>query len=251
MWDSDFFGIRIGRVVTNRLSCAIMDATNRWCALNAVDCLYFLADANDAQTIRLAEDFGFNLVDMRMTLARRILSEEPMPTAPEGAIIRLALPSDLKFLRAIARCGHRDSRFYFDNRFPAERCDSLYETWIEKSCAGRSAAVFVAELRETPVGYVTCNRVDPATGQIGLLGVDSSAQGKGLGSVLINTAIGWFRRQGLNRALVVTQGRNVRAQVCYQRCGFLTQSVQLWYHRWFHGSAERRGPVASDSSGAQ
>ena len=83
-WDSDFFGIRIGRVRTNHLSPAILDATNRWCAANAVDCLYFLADPNDAQTIRLAAQFGFNLVDIRMTLARRILSEEQTATAPEG-----------------------------------------------------------------------------------------------------------------------------------------------------------------------
>jgi hypothetical protein len=32
---------------------------------------------------------------------------------------------------------------------------------------------------------------------------------------------------------VVTQGRNSKAQRLYERCGFLTRSVQLWYHRWF------------------
>ena len=250
-WDSAFFNVRIGRVLTNRLSSTIVDGMSRWCALNAIDCLYFLADANDADTIHLAEGFGFHLVDIRMTLVRRILSEEAMPAAPEGSILRPAVPSDLDFLRAIARGSHRDSRFYFDKRFPVERCDSLYETWIQKSCAGSSAAVLVAELRGTPVGYITCNLVDPATGQIGLLAVGPSAQGLGLGNILVNTAVAWFRRQGLGRILVVTQGRNVRAQVCYQRCGFFTQTVQLWYHRWFHGGAERRGPVASDSAGTK
>ncbi len=250
-WDSDFFGVRIGRLLTNRLSRAMVEAADQWCAANAIDCLYFLADTTDAQTLRLAEDSGFNLVDIRMTPARRIRAEEPLPDAPASSLIRPALPSDLESLRAIARCSHRDSRFYFDDRFSADRCDSLYETWIEKSCAGRSAAVFVAELRGTPVGYVTCDRVDSATGQIGLLAVGSSAQGLGLGSILVKTAIGWFRRQGFKGARVVTQGRNARAQVCYQRCGFFTQSVQLWYHRWFPGSAGWRGAVAPGSPGAQ
>jgi hypothetical protein len=31
----------------------------------------------------------------------------------------------------------------------------------------------------------------------------------------------------------VTQGRNIPAQRTYQRCGFQTAAVQLWYHRWF------------------
>ncbi len=229
----------------------MVEAADYWCAANAIDCLYFLADATDAQTLRLAEDSGFNLVDIRMTLARRIKAEEPLPDAPASSLIRPALPSDLESLRAIARCSHRDSRFYFDTRFPVEKCDLLYDTWLEKSCAGQSAAVLVAELRGTPSGYITCNRVDSVTGQIGLFAVGPTAQGLGLGPRLVDTAIDWFRRHGVSDVRVVTQGRNVRAQVCYQRCGFLTQTVQLWYHRWLRGDAERRGPSAPHFSGAR
>ena len=32
---------------------------------------------------------------------------------------------------------------------------------------------------------------------------------------------------------VVTQGRNIAGQRLYQRCGFLTRSVELWYHKWY------------------
>lgn len=245
-WDSEFFGVGIGRVRTKHLSSAILEATDRWCAANAIDCLYFLGEANDAPSIRCAEDFGFELVDIRLTLARRILPEEEVAAIPQDSAIRLVLPTDLDPLRAIARSSYHDSRFYFDGRFPVEKCDSLYETWLEKSCASRSGVVLVAEWQGSPAGYVTCDRVGVATGQIGLLGVASSAQGVGLGRALISSAIGWFRRQGFNRAQVVTQGRNVRAQVSYQRGGFFTQSVQLWYHRWFDGSFKGHGPIVSD-----
>jgi dTDP-4-amino-4,6-dideoxy-D-galactose acyltransferase len=237
-WDSDFFGIEIGRVRTKHLSPAILEATDRWCAASAIDCLYFLAEANDALSIRCAEHFGFELVDIRTTLARRIGPEEEMVRVPQGATIRLALPTDLEPLRAIARSSYHDSRFYFDGRFPVEKCDRLYETWLEKSCADRSGVVLVAEWQGRPAGYVTCDRVDVATGQIGLIA--SSVQGVGLGTALVSSAIGWFRHQGFNRAQVVTQGRNVGAQVLYQHCGFVTQSVELWYHRWFDGSCKRR-----------
>jgi len=239
-WDSEFFGIRIGRLRTNHLSSAIAEATDRWCAANAIDCLYFLAETNDQATIRHAETFGFELVDIRLTLARSILPEQEMAVIPQGSTIRLALPSDLEPLRVIARSSYHDSRFYFDGRFPVEKCDSLYETWLEQSCAARSGVVLVAEWQGNPAGFVTCDSVDAVTGKIGLLGVGSSAQGVGLGRALVGSATDWFRQQGFHRAQVVTQGRNVRAQAVYQRCGFVTQSVQLWYHRWFdedsHGS---------------
>jgi dTDP-4-amino-4,6-dideoxy-D-galactose acyltransferase len=37
-----------------------------------------------------------------------------------------------------------------------------------------------------------------------------------------------------------TQGRNIVMQRLFQKCGFVTRSVELWYHRWAarqpHGS---------------
>lgn len=234
-WDSEFFGIGIGRLRTTKLSPAIIEATDRWCAANAIDCLYFLAEASDAPSIRCAEGSGFALVDIRLTLTRRIPLLEEAAGVPQGSTIRSVQPTDLDLLRAIARDSYRDSRFYFDGHFPVETCDRLYETWLEKSCRDSAGVVLVAEWQGHPAGYVTCEKVDVTTGQIGLLGVDSSAQGVGLGRALVGAAISWFRSQAFNRAQVVTQGRNVRAQAVYQQCGFLSQSVQLWYHRWFNG----------------
>jgi ribosomal protein S18 acetylase RimI-like enzyme len=54
-----------------------------------------------------------------------------------------------------------------------------------------------------------------------------------LGRQLIDSSLEYFRQNGVERATVVTQGRNVDSHRLYERCGFLTQSVQLWYHCWF------------------
>jgi ribosomal protein S18 acetylase RimI-like enzyme len=64
------------------------------------------------------------------------------------------------------------------------------------------------------------------------VGLAPEAQGRGLGRQLIQAAIGFFERQAATRITVVTQGRNVRAQRLYQRCGFVTESLLLWYHWW-------------------
>lgn len=245
-WDSEFFGFEIGRVRTRSLSPEVVEAVDRWSVANGIACLYFLGDANDSVSIRCAEDYDFRLVDIRTTLARPISGdEEPVPV-PDGATIRLAVPTDLDPLKAIARSSYHDSRFYFDGRFPVEKCDRLYEIWLEKSFADPTSAVIVAEWRGNPSGYVTCDRVDAETGQIGLIA--ASVPGAGLGTTLARSANEWFRSQGFIKAQVVTQGRNVRAQAMYQRSGFLTRSVELWYHRWFGGGDTDSADSAGNSA---
>jgi dTDP-4-amino-4,6-dideoxy-D-galactose acyltransferase len=239
-WDSRFFGHRIARVTTSRFDHDLVARILAWCDSHAIECLYFLADSADAATVRLAEDHRFRLVDVRLTLGRPLADGVEAGGTATGALIRPAGPTDVPALRAIARVSHRDSRFYHDGTFTAAQCDALYETWIEKSCSGYADAVLVAELDGRPVGYVSCHRREAGVGQIGLFAVAPETRGKGLGGCLLTHALRWFAAQGLREATVVTQGRNVSAQQLYQRGGFLTRSVKLWYHRWF--SAVDAGP---------
>ena len=127
---------------------------------------------------------------------------------------------------------HRDSRFYCDEHFPESLCDALYETWIERSASGYADLVLVAERNDEPVGYLSCHLSASGPARIGLFAVAQSAHGLGLGKQLIVEALRWFAEHSASGVTVVTQGRNVRAQRLYQRCGFMTRSVELWYHHW-------------------
>jgi dTDP-4-amino-4,6-dideoxy-D-galactose acyltransferase len=235
-WDSSFWGRRIARATLRRLEPETLASLLSSCDAQSIDCLYFLADADDAATVRLAEANQFRFVDIRLTLERRL--DEMLAVQPgldSRQPVRLAAPEDVPALRSIARASYLDSRFYFDAGFPASQCDLLYETWIEKSCQGYADAVLVAEHLGQAAGYVSCHLSDEATGEIGLVGVGAGAQGLGLGQHLVEAALDWFARRGMRRVTVVTQGRNCKAQRLYQKCGFKTQSVRLWYHRWFTG----------------
>ena len=223
-WDSAFFGISIGQLDTHRLTVAEADAAVAWARGEGLGCLYFLADSDDAQTVRAAESHGFALVDVRVTLRRNA-----EVTGPADPRIRAAREDDIPALETIASVSHRDARFYFDGRFPVERCDQLYATWIANSCRGFAQAVFVAEIDGTPAGYITCHR-DGTKGSIGLLAVAEASGGSGLGPALVGAAIAWFAQAGCTNVTVVTQGRNVRAQRTYERCGFVVDSLRLWYH---------------------
>lgn len=229
-WDSSFFGLRIGRLTVARLAPRSLSEALEWCRSHDIDCLYFLADSNHRETVQLAESSSFRLVDIRLTLRLSSFPAETNASADYG--VRLFAEADLDSLKAIARQSHSDSRFYFDGGFPKERCEALFETWIERSCRGWAQAVFVAELDGKAAGYCTCH-IDGGVGSIGLAALAAHAQGRSLGRHLIAATISYARQQGISELKVVTQGRNVRAQQLYQKCGFVTDSVMLWYHKWF------------------
>jgi dTDP-4-amino-4,6-dideoxy-D-galactose acyltransferase len=223
-WDSAFFAVRIARVAEagGDFSC---DAVEAWCREHGVDCLYYLADAAIEDPALVAR--GFVPVDVRLTL------EMPLDAGLDRAAesVRPARAEDLPALREIAAISHSASRFFADPRFRT-RAPALYETWIEKSLQGMADAVLVADTG-APVGYITCNRHDDGTGQIGLFAVAASAQGRGLGGALVRGALSWLGRGGCHTARVVAQGGNTRAVAAYERSGFRPLRSQRWYHRWF------------------
>jgi len=231
-WDSEFFGKCIARLPENRVDSPKMRDTLLWCAANRVDCLYFLCDPGDAESLRLAEAHRFSFVDIRLTLEARIPLADAEDDFMAGTGLRSAAPDDISVLRDIARVSHKDSRFYFDPHFERERCGDLYALWIEKSCTGWADVVLISCLDRQPVAYISCHRESDSRGRIGLVGVAPIAQKHGLGNQLVRGALRWFSAHDINEVSVVTQGRNVNAQRLYQRCGFMTKTVGIWFHRW-------------------
>lgn len=231
-WDSSFFGRRIGRITGPRLTRIAADRAREWVGRESIECLYYLADSADAESVRAAEDVGFRLVDVRVTLSRALAPDEWSPTDTPPDEIGPFTPEDVPALRSIARTSHRDTRFYYDPHFPRERCDALYERWIEKSCAGHADAVLVARAQGHPVGYVACHLGPDDTGQIGLIALDATTRGQGLGERLVRASLCWFAGNEARRTTVATQGRNIHGLRLYEKLGFRTDSVQLWYHLW-------------------
>jgi dTDP-4-amino-4,6-dideoxy-D-galactose acyltransferase len=229
-WDSHFFGFGIASVNADNLDPKSVAGLAAWCKGHSISCLYLLLDSSDTAKVRLAEQNHFHMVDIRMTLVNERMRAA---TLQMDDTVRLAEPDDVPALKEIAGVSHQDSRFYSDPGFPVHLADELYRTWIEKSCGGYADCVLVAEHEGRPAGYISCHIDAPDTGRIGLLAVGPDAQGRGIGSKLVDSALHWFAGKGLEKVTVVTQGRNIAAQRLYQRRGFTTQSVQIWYHRWF------------------
>jgi dTDP-4-amino-4,6-dideoxy-D-galactose acyltransferase len=220
--------MRIGRVLPTRGGADLLREALTWAKQQSLDCMYLLVDSNDAAMIRLAGEFGWRIVDVRVTLGT-VASK-----AKRHVPVRPAKPEDVPYLRQIAMTSHKDSRFYADGNFPTTACDQLFAIWIERSVLDPvfAGAVFVPELEESkPAGYITC-AMKQGVGEIGLIAVAPQMRGRGLGTGLLAQAATWSSEQGAQRISVVTQGCNIPALRMYERYGFSADSLQLWFHWW-------------------
>lgn len=228
-WDSEFFGFRVARVNAQTITDASARVIDNFCKQNAVRLLYFLARSDVPETTSAAAHAGFNLVDIRLTFERSNL-----PTGELPQDIRPVNPNDYAALEEIAATAHTDTRFYFDGHMLRQKCDDLYRRWIRRSCEGWAQMIFVTGPAGSPTGYVTCHANRETTGgSIGLIAVRASSRRTGLAGKLVTASLTWFAQQGLKTATVVTPGRNISAQRLYQRHQFVTQSLELYYHKWY------------------
>lgn len=228
-WDSQFFGRRIARIERDRLDAQSLNQALTWCGEQGIECLYFLCSPEDDGSVALVEATGFHLVDIRVELNWKA----QQPTASPTFAVREFQEADLVELQRIASQAYANTRFSYDNRFPADRVAELYKEWLTGSCRNPSHKVFVVAIESTIAGFITCQFDNTDVGRVGLLGLSDNAQGKGYGLQLVQTAQQFFSRSGVRQVRVVTQGRNIAAQRLYQSCDFRICKVGLWYHKWF------------------
>jgi dTDP-4-amino-4,6-dideoxy-D-galactose acyltransferase len=233
-WDSTFFGCRIARFRGARCTPDDAVAIVTECAAGAIDCVYILVTASDTESLATVQRTRAYLADIRVTFGAETGEISSEDSIPDTAVrVRVADGSDIPALRQIATFSHLDTRFYADRHFAAERCDQLYQLWIEKSCQGYADAVFVAEDNGgQPAGYVTCHRGGAQPGRIGLFAVREDMRGRGVGRGLLRAALRWFAANGAASMTVATQLRNLRALQFYGRAGLVIVAVELWFHLW-------------------
>lgn len=243
-WDTEFFGFRIARVISHHLTEQLLEEILAWCASHTIECLYFLANADDPTTIRIAEDCGFRLVEIRLIMERWLTDWNPetRPKASKEITIRHARAEDIPTLQEIAKTSYPDSRFYFDPCFTETQWREYYATWIRKSCEGGAELALVAELNGKVVGYITgkLEAQNRKHAQYELTGVKPEVRGSGIGQELFRSGLDWFARAGVEYVWLATQGRNIATQRMVQRNGFITRSCQLYYHKWFSPCKNQR-----------
>lgn len=232
-WDSDYFGFPVALVKTPTITPADQEIIEQFVAREKITLLQYLCNCHDRQSVLTAEAAGYSFVDIRYTLKRIIASDCPPVDAGAYRFARGTV-ADIQALREIAKDAYRDSRYYFDSHFDRQKIVDFFQEWAEKGVRG-TLEDYASVLYDghIPIAFCTIKKLAPQEAKIGLFGVDSSRRGAGIGTLLLRSVLHQLQNEGCSSVVVVTQGRNYPAQRLYQKCGFVTDKMELWYHKWY------------------
>lgn len=232
-WDSKFWGFPVAYVSSKHLTENIIYRIEEVIKRDKFRLVEYLCNCHDSRSVRTAEKYGFHFADIRLSFEKN-LDKEGNVLLPANVVFAKAKEKDVPRLKEISGGLYRDSRYFFDANFDRSKVRQFYQCWIERAVLGKfDDACYCLYEDGLPLGFcsVKYNFVSK-TANIGLFGVSSKYQGKGMGKLLLNMLFDKLKGKGINKVFVVTQGRNYAAQRLYQSAGFRTQATELWYHKW-------------------
>ena len=122
--------------------------------------------------------------------------------------------------------------------------DAVYQTFypecwqisqrkaVEEVCAAEDTHVWVAVENDLPTGFVAVKlHSEDSMGEIYMLAVDPSGQGRGIGSALTQFALDWMKEAGMAIAMVETGGDpgHAPARHTYEKSGFKLFPVARYF----------------------
>jgi dTDP-4-amino-4,6-dideoxy-D-galactose acyltransferase len=229
-WDSNFFGISVGLIDTRKSPRYNLQKWNEIIKKSNYDLIYIFCD--DKYPIEEVTYFisGALYVDGKTTFVKNIRGY----IANEKSLIEIQSVSYLNDqLYQIAVQIGEYSRFAKDKGFSPGIYENLYKTWLQKSvdriiCDEVFAWV---DPEQGELGLITVASKNGCV-DIGLIGVDKDARGKGIASKLLLKAEGYAAERGFKRLQVVTQKQNIPACRLYEKSGFYIVSVVNVFHLW-------------------
>lgn len=226
-WDSDFFGKKIGKIdFTNNGTFLVENLEKAF--KQQYDLVYVFGNKNTDIPNEILAKFNGKLVDRKITYTAQIkdLRTKTIVKIKEFREQNGCQLYDLAYLSGT------HSRFKLDKGLGIENFKHLYREWIDKSVSHQIAKkVFVYEDSGKIKGMITLG-VKEKTANIGLIAVDESLQGKGVGISLIDACVQYCKAENILTLDVPTQLENTQACKFYEKCGFREKSVQNIYHFW-------------------
>lgn len=109
---------------------------------------------------------------------------------------------------------------------------------LAESLNRSDAELFVAQINDSPVGYLAVSQDWNNYALIEDFAVDAFYRGSGVGRLMMGSAKKWSRERGLAGLRLETQSINVAACRFYERYGFLLGGHDRYLYRGLHSSSQ-------------
>lgn len=232
-WDSDFFGIRVARILPLSLRTNQLKSILEKLRHENVTLAYWASDSGDPESEAAGHTLGGFLADRKVTylLDLRELDESSIKNDQRVEVYESATPTH--DLEQLAVQSGEYSRFNLDPRISRERFEEMYRLWIRSSVAKKraEAVMVIRETMNRTVGMVTLGHQN-GKGDIGLIAVDAGSRGKGYGRALVASSLMYFLSKGDIQSQVVTQRQNVAACGLYESFGYRESKCENLFHFW-------------------
>lgn len=216
-WDSCFFNKKIG----------LLDLSNDYHfseIQNDFDLIYVVSDKDIAIT-----DYKESYSENKIVFSKKIVQKNE---STDETIFSELEDSPRKDIYELAFESGKFSRFKLDANFSQTEFENLYKKWVDNSFTKEFAdAVLVYKEQNKVLGFVSY-KVWDIHATIGLIGVCSSHQGRGIGRKLLASVENELVNRGVKELRIPTQLQNEGACAFYTKMGYEIIEKKCIKHFW-------------------
>lgn len=229
-WDSKFYGFPIARLDVRDEKDFNLAALIDQFADSEYKLVYLIDHSLklDLKKVSDHEQHTIELVDKKV-IYKKSLDSISYSDVMQDIRVERFMHSELEQL---ALASGIYSRFKLDKRFSQSKFEEMYLTWLQKSLTGEMAnVVFGSYDSERITGFVTL-KIKDRLGSIGLIAVNQSYRGKGIGTKLLKAAEIFAMENKTHEIHVATQMDNITACKFYELNGYTVHTIENIYHIW-------------------
>jgi dTDP-4-amino-4,6-dideoxy-D-galactose acyltransferase len=228
-WDSEFFGYPVGILsYSDELTPSFL---HRLITTSSYRLVYaFVAPGDSVANATLQKAGGF-WSDTKIVYTKK----STLTDLPENPFIRrldAKQEENYAALLALALASGIHSRFKTDPHFTNNEFQRLYQAWLDRSLEGSMADhVWIYQQEGEVAGFVTDIRKENIV-EIGLIAVNSTFRGLGIGSSLLAHVEALAKAKAASAVEVATQRANGGACRFYEQNGYRVKEEINIYHFW-------------------
>ena len=228
-WDSNFFGIKTGRLDAAHISADELISGLKTFSKGEYQLVYVFAPHNDKGLKEEICKAGGKLCDEKVTYSINISNFTSVPSSFIHSCKGVEMDKDLE---ALAIESGTFSRFRTDEKIPRDKFEELYGLWMKNSLNGTLAKeVFAFEENGKRLGMVSID-IRKDEGWIGIIAVNETYRGRAIGKLLVHAAIRFCKDHKVNILNVQTQMENKGSCAFYEKLGFRIRGIEDVYHLW-------------------